>query len=314
LGDVGTAQKGVEALSAPDLASVFREEAERLGLKGLSEDIAKLTTERQAQQRVLEDLPETLRESVAGAGESITTRQLGLQAAERGRPIVRNISDLLSSISVLGGQYERGLGQAQFATGLAGEQFGLERQQALDVLGGAESRLGAAQGLFGSLFPSMVGAQEGALGREFQAGQAKLGREFEASEAKLGRQFQAEQGALDRAASLRRASIGTGTSATASDVNNFAAAVLSGGAQLTNVPSKQRGEVTGLVNSMTDDLRTIQSREGNFLSGASRDKVVEELSEQYPEFTPETIRAIVNRYFPPQYFGFLGADTRPEGF
>lgn len=114
------AQKGLTDFQFQDLSKVFKDEADRLGLTEISNSIASLSKERQKQQRTLEDLPDTILGISRDVG--ISEAQLNRQTAVESRPIIRNISDLLSSVSILGDQYNRGMQQAQYSTDLAGRQ------------------------------------------------------------------------------------------------------------------------------------------------------------------------------------------------
>lgn len=138
-----------------DLAEVFKQYADEQGLSGLSKQIADLMAQSQGYQRTLEDLPETILAGTQDIG--LSQAQLDRRTAQESRPIIRNISDLLNSVSVLGGQYERGLGQAQYLTGLAGQSDTNQLNQLATQYGIAQGAYGNAINQLGSLFPTLAG-------------------------------------------------------------------------------------------------------------------------------------------------------------
>ena len=159
-----SAMSNLQNFQFKDLAAIFKKQADALGLTQISADIASLMSQKNVQQRTLEDLPDTIKDAITGIGESITTAQLDRRAAQESRPIIRNISDLLNSISVLGTQYEQGLNQAKYSTELAGTQQQQQYNQLGDIFGMAQSQYSAAlqgeQAKYGQLADLFSGATQ----------------------------------------------------------------------------------------------------------------------------------------------------------
>jgi hypothetical protein len=136
-----------------DLTSVFEEAAKKLGLTEISSQIASFQGMANKQKRVLEDLPDTIREGAEDVG--ISQGQLDLRSAVESRPLIRNISDLLSSVSVLSDQYARGMDQARFSTQLTGQQDQAQLSKLGTAYNMANDDYGVANDMFGTLFSSM---------------------------------------------------------------------------------------------------------------------------------------------------------------
>lgn len=146
-------QRSLDTLVAPDIAAVWRAEAERLGLTGISEQIAKMTAQSNKLTNTYEDLPDTIRDSTRDVG--LSGALLDRRVAGEGAVITRSIKDLLQSVSVLGGQYDRGIQQADRVTSFANENYQNQRIALVDRVNAANQRVGQAQGLFDSIFGSL---------------------------------------------------------------------------------------------------------------------------------------------------------------
>lgn len=133
-----------------DLMQVFKEMSDSLGLADISSQIASLQGTANKQKRVLEDLPDTIREGAEDVG--ISQGQLDLRSSIESRPLIRNIADLLNSVSVLSDQHQRGLQQAQFSTQLAGQQDQSRLSQLGAAYGMAQDDFNSAEGMFNNLF------------------------------------------------------------------------------------------------------------------------------------------------------------------
>lgn len=172
------AQKSLTDFQFQDLSKVFKDEADRLGLTEISNSIASLSKERQKQQRTLEDLPDTILGISRDVG--ISEGQLNRQTAVESRPIIRNISDLLSSVSILGDQYNRGMQQAQYSTGLAGQQDQNNYSKLTQGYGFANDAYNDISNTINSLFPQLA---SGVITPAQQAAAAEQKRQAELDEA-----------------------------------------------------------------------------------------------------------------------------------
>lgn len=151
---LATANTNLSNFKFQDLAEVYRKELERLGLPQVAENIAKLQTEYNKEQRVLEDIPDTILGNAKDVG--INKATLDLRSSTESRPIIRNISDLLNSISVLNTQYKQGQESAQYATGLEQQTEANQYGRLSDILKSAQQDVANSSSLFGSLFPTLV--------------------------------------------------------------------------------------------------------------------------------------------------------------
>lgn len=137
-----------------DLAQVMKEASDRLGLTGISKQIGDLTSQAYKQQNVLDELPDTILSGAKDVG--IAQNQLDLRSAVESRPIVKNIRDLLQSVSVLGGVYDRGFQQVQTEAQLTGQQDQNKFSQLGTAYNIANDSYNSAEGLFGTLFSNLT--------------------------------------------------------------------------------------------------------------------------------------------------------------
>jgi len=162
-------QVGLEALMSRqpgtfDAQAAYQAFLEAGGATGLSEDIAGLRTQQNTQQRTLEDLPESILEGAQDVG--LSQGQLNRQVGQESRPIIRNISDLLNSVSILQEQ-RQGLVQGAERTA----QFGLQQNQQQQDIFGRELRAATSQR--DQLFQGLFGQAQTEQSQQFQSQQAQ---------------------------------------------------------------------------------------------------------------------------------------------
>lgn len=175
-----TARSAIQNYQFQDLASVYDELLNSSGLKGLSSQISSLMGEAGRLQGIYRDVPDTI---LRGArDEGIIKKQLELQTANAREPLYRSISDLLSSVSVLSDEYQRGQQGIQFQLGLKQQQ---EQQQYQGLLGAynfAQEDLSSEEGRVNSLVSSIADQIRQEEQNRYSAEQSLLSRQQDESQ------------------------------------------------------------------------------------------------------------------------------------